>query len=345
MFFCHGILKNDKGEFLILKRAKKDLYPNLWDLPGGFKENNETFEQCVIREFKEETNLNVKIKKLYKLKKQIYNNKKIIVLIYFVECNYINNIKLDSSHTEYKFFSKIDKKICIWYLKELENEVIHKFKVLNKEKKQIKYLFSGINYELGFNKEQSHYLKEDISNDSIISFIPTALNDYKKNDSLVEKTVNFFRNISINFNSTYLIDNRVSKTEAKKYIEKSDVVYLLGGSPELQMDLINYFELNNLLKNRKGITIGVSAGSMNLAKRVVYKDEYQNNRIFDYEGIGLTDILIYPHFNISNIDYLKEVAEISEFNDICLLPNEMFIRIENDIQFIGDYYVVGGERV
>ena len=39
--FCHGILKNN-NEVLILKRSFWDLYPNQWDLPGGFKKSDET---------------------------------------------------------------------------------------------------------------------------------------------------------------------------------------------------------------------------------------------------------------------------------------------------------------
>lgn len=76
------------------------------------------------------------------------------------------------------------------------------------------------------------------------------------------------------------------------------------------MNFINYYDLKTLLKNRNGITIGVSAGSMNQANRIVYKDEYQNNKIIDYSGIGITRILIYPYFNVNSIDYLNEILEV-----------------------------------
>ena len=94
------------------------MYPDLWDLPGGFKENNETYEDCVIREFKEETNLDIKIKCLKNIKSQIYNNEIIIVLIYTVECNQLDKILLDNSHVDYKFVKNINKNDVIWYLKD-----------------------------------------------------------------------------------------------------------------------------------------------------------------------------------------------------------------------------------
>ncbi len=54
------ILENEKGEILFVKRKfppKKDY----WDLPGGFVEFNETGENAIKREVKEEINLEIKI--------------------------------------------------------------------------------------------------------------------------------------------------------------------------------------------------------------------------------------------------------------------------------------------
>ena len=336
--FCHGILKNDNNEILILKRAKKDLYPNLWDLPGGFKETGETYEQCVIREFKEETNLDVKIEKLEKIKTQNYNNEIIVVLLYSVVCQNIENIKLDASHILFKFDNKIDSKDAIWYLQDfnLKNEKV------NTKDNKINYLFSGINKELGFNNEQSIYLKKDIPNNSTITFIASTFDDYKTNDYYVEKTLNYFKKINIEFCKQYIVDNRTNKIYSKKNIENSDVVYLLGGNPENQMKMINDYDLKSILQTRNGITIGVSAGAMNQAKHIVYKDEFQNNTIFDYEGIGLTDVYVYPHLDTNSVEFLNEILEISKYVKLYALPNDSFIRVENgDLKIIGEYYTLG----
>jgi len=206
---------------------------------------------------------------------------------------------------------------------------------------KINYLFSGVN-EDGFNAEQENFLKRDIVNNSTITFIASNFDDYEKNDFYVEKILNYFKKININFKNYHLIDRRINELESKEYIEKSDVVYLLGGSPELQMKLIDNYNLKSIIKNRNGITIGVSAGAMNQSKRVVYKDEYQDNKIFDYEGIGIIDITIYPHLDINNLDYLKEILEISKLVKLYVLPNDSFIRIENkSIDIIGEYYILG----
>lgn len=56
-----GYIKNNKNEYLMLFRNKKenDINQGKWVGVGGHLENNETIHQCMIREVKEETGLDV----------------------------------------------------------------------------------------------------------------------------------------------------------------------------------------------------------------------------------------------------------------------------------------------
>lgn len=54
-----GILKNDEG-YLIAKRGK-GIHENIWEFPGGKVEHNETNEEAIIRELKEELNLDCRV--------------------------------------------------------------------------------------------------------------------------------------------------------------------------------------------------------------------------------------------------------------------------------------------
>ncbi|MDA4121645.1 MAG: NUDIX hydrolase [Thaumarchaeota archaeon] len=59
--FTTGILIRN-GKLLILKRKMDDdTYPGLWDCPGGHFEKGESAEECMIREAREESGLDVKI--------------------------------------------------------------------------------------------------------------------------------------------------------------------------------------------------------------------------------------------------------------------------------------------
>lgn len=211
---------------------------------------------------------------------------------------------------------------------------------------RINYLFSDISKEQGFNEIQREYLKKDIKNNDTIVFIATTFDDYEKNDLYYNNLIKHFKNIDITFNKAYLIDNRVAKDLAKDYILKSNIIFLMGGDAKKQIDSVKEYDLFEILKSKEGIILGVSAGSMNQSSRVVYKNDYNNYVIEDYEGLGYIDINIYPHLDFNNIDYLKEVFEVSNYTKTVALPNDSFIRIENNnIDFVGEYYTIKNSKI
>lgn len=211
---------------------------------------------------------------------------------------------------------------------------------------RINYLFSDISKEQGFNEIQREYLTKDIKNNDTIVFIATTFDDYEKNDLYYNNLIKHFKNIDITFNKAYLIDNRVAKDLAKDYILKSNIIFLMGGDAKKQIDSVKEYDLFEILKSKEGIILGVSAGSMNQSSRVVYKNDYNNYVIEDYEGLGYIDINIYPHLDFNNIDYLKEVFEVSNYTKTVALPNDSFIRIENNnIDFVGEYYTIQNSKI
>lgn len=55
------IFVNDQKQVLLfLRDDKPDIpYPNMWDVPGGHVDDGETPEQCIVREMKEEMELDL----------------------------------------------------------------------------------------------------------------------------------------------------------------------------------------------------------------------------------------------------------------------------------------------
>jgi 8-oxo-dGTP diphosphatase len=62
------ILENDKGEFLLALRDNKSWipFPNHWDLIGGHVEEGETPEEALVREVKEELDIDITEYTFYK---------------------------------------------------------------------------------------------------------------------------------------------------------------------------------------------------------------------------------------------------------------------------------------
>lgn len=207
-------------------------------------------------------------------------------------------------------------------------------------------MFSGINKEEGFTLSQTKELSRLVETGLSISFITSDFYDNEKNDLMVDKLIKFFKDISIRFNKINTIDCRTNKEESKEIVKNSDIVFLMGGDPKKEMSYINEYDLAKILLDRDGITIGVSAGSINMAKDVIYRDEDENKTMIRYKGIGLTDICIYPHLDFKNIDYLKEIFEVSKLQKITALLNESFIVIENnEVKYVNEHYDVDNNTI
>ena len=52
-----GIIIKDNDKVLLCKRSPDESMPNIWSIPSGMIENNETPVEAALREFNEETNV------------------------------------------------------------------------------------------------------------------------------------------------------------------------------------------------------------------------------------------------------------------------------------------------
>ena len=99
------IYKNNK--FLIAKRNIKKSQGGLWEFPGGKIEKNETYEQALIREIKEEFNADIKIDRY--IGENIHNYpEKEIKLIFYKATLLSEKIEL-IEHEDYKWITKQEK--------------------------------------------------------------------------------------------------------------------------------------------------------------------------------------------------------------------------------------------
>jgi 8-oxo-dGTP diphosphatase len=101
--FTDGFLIKD-GKVLIIKRnIDAPTYPGRWDVPGG-KLQEESAEDCMIREAKEELGIDVKILKSGKVF-EIFDEYGRQIGIPFILESDSKEIKLSFEHTEYKWIN------------------------------------------------------------------------------------------------------------------------------------------------------------------------------------------------------------------------------------------------
>ena len=109
----------ENGRVLLLKNESF-----IYDLPGGKVEPHQSIESALIDEFKEETNLTVKIKSLLDIKKLNLNNRDILLATYEVENISDNPIKISYENWGYNFINiknLRDYEIKPWIVDLLKN--------------------------------------------------------------------------------------------------------------------------------------------------------------------------------------------------------------------------------
>ena len=103
-----GIIKNDDNEILVLKRHPKSRTdPDTWELPGGKVEAGEFFDDALVREIKEETNLDCKVGDLAIAIQHDYSYKRTVQMIMYLD-NIEGEIKISDEHTDWMWAS-VDK--------------------------------------------------------------------------------------------------------------------------------------------------------------------------------------------------------------------------------------------
>lgn len=96
-----GIIKNENGEILIVKRHPKSRTdPEMWELPGGKVEKGEFFADALVREIKEETNLDVEVGDFAEAIQNDYSHKRTVQLMMYLE-NIKGEVKISEEHTDW----------------------------------------------------------------------------------------------------------------------------------------------------------------------------------------------------------------------------------------------------
>ena len=98
-----GIILDSKGKILIAQRNLQKNFGGMWEFPGGKQEANESPEQALIRELKEELSIEVEV--LRSFPAYDYKDEKIKISFYPIQCKIVGGMIVNNEHEEVKFIS------------------------------------------------------------------------------------------------------------------------------------------------------------------------------------------------------------------------------------------------
>ena len=89
------------GKILITKRPTDGLLGGLWEFPGGKREPNESLEDCLVREIREELGIKIRVHGLIARVKHAYSHFKITLYAY--ECTHVSERVKKLGVADYKW--------------------------------------------------------------------------------------------------------------------------------------------------------------------------------------------------------------------------------------------------
>lgn len=100
-----SVVKNNEGKILVLRRhPKSKTNPHKWELPGGKIEKGEFFDEALIREVKEETDLDVKVGDFCEAVQDDYPHKRTVQLIMYSK-DISGEVKISDEHDDWMWAS------------------------------------------------------------------------------------------------------------------------------------------------------------------------------------------------------------------------------------------------
>lgn len=192
----------------------------------------------------------------------------------------------------------------------------------------------------GFTPQFAEQLQRLVTKREHFVFVASEFeNIYEKTDRYFNFFLNMFRECGIIFNNNCAVDGRMTKEKTQQTVASADVLWLSGGDTPTQYGYFEIYGLIPLIKARDGITIGMSAGAINMAKTAICTLTCEHAELEIYKALDLVDISVEPHLNSENIS--DELLLLSEKYPIYGMCDDSVIICEDDeVTYLGDIFLI-----
>ena len=185
-------------------------------------------------------------------------------------------------------------------------------------------------------------LKEELVIRDSLVFISAWPSDYERNDDDSAGMHGMFEECNMSFLRYYVIDNRTAPSDAKRLIQEASCIFLMGGHAVWQFQLICEKGIVDEIRKSSAVILGVSAGSINMAKHSV--DIWES--LMPYDGLGLADITVKAHFDFENKELVQTLQQVSMKIPVCAMEDESAIFVKDGCAtYIGQIHWMNGGTI
>ena len=192
----------------------------------------------------------------------------------------------------------------------------------------------------GFNAEQCELFRTLLTERRKFAFIASEFEKmHEKTEKYFQFFLKMFRESGISFDEAYVVDGRMTVAEAQKALTEADVVWLSGGNTPVEFAYMKKYGLDTILKQHEGVVIGMSAGSINMAKNAICTLACGHAKQEIYEGLGFVDFSVEPHFVREKLS--EELLELSkEYLIYGLCDDSIIVSKDEQISVYGEVYCI-----
>jgi dipeptidase E len=197
----------------------------------------------------------------------------------------------------------------------------------------------------GFPKEFEEVLKNILLSRNNFVFVASEFHHiHEKTDSYFQFFYKMFSAAGFEFQNASVVDGRMTKEEAKEAVKKADVVWLAGGDTPTQFKYFEEYDLCSVLREHKGVILGMSAGAINMGKVAVCSCTCGHTVQEVYQGLELVDISVEPHLNENGVT--DEILQLSMNHPIYgMYDDSVIIYNGEQVDYLGDIYFINKGKV
>lgn len=180
---------------------------------------------------------------------------------------------------------------------------------------------------------------------------------YEINDSIKNIFEQSFPMSSLSISKIDVWDYRMNEMPLKRFLEY-DVIILSGGHVPTQNAFFTEITLSEMISQFTGIIIGISAGTMNCASTVYAQPEVDGEAVSsDYQrflkGLGLTDLMILPHYQdvkFDKVDGLRAIEDIAFVDSVgkeflCICDGSYVMIDDVRTTLFGEGYLIADGKI